>query len=198
MSAAPRHEITRNDILPMDVYAAERKERRKRMAEYKRPRRIAVGPYATFYFENYETMFQQIHEMLLIEKGGEEQIEDELSAYNPLIPKGNELVTTLMFEIEDPVRRNKFLYTIPEIEEKTYIEIDGDRVMADPEHDIDRTSEDGKSSSVHFLHFRLTPDQVAKFKKPDAKIVIGFEHANYGHQATMSPETRAALQGDLD
>src|SRR6185437_1915776 len=101
-----KRRITRADIMPLADYTRERAERRRRITEVKRKRRVAVGPFATFYFENYETMWQQIHEMLYIEKGGEEQIEDELRAYNPLIPQGNELVATVMFEIDDAVRRD--------------------------------------------------------------------------------------------
>ena len=89
-------EITRDDILSPAQYEAERKEHRSRIVELKKHRRLEVGPVCTFYFESYETMWAQIHEMLFIEKGGEEQIADELSAYNPLIPKGQELVATVM------------------------------------------------------------------------------------------------------
>jgi hypothetical protein len=99
---AMKKEITPADILPYETYAKERKARRAAITAMKKNRRVEVGPYATFYFENYDTMFQQIQEMLHIEKGGAEQLEDELRAYNPLIPQGNELVATIMFEINDP------------------------------------------------------------------------------------------------
>ena len=104
-----KHEITRADILAMADYVRERKERRRALVEVKKHRRLEVGPVCSFYFENFETMWNQIHEMLFIEKGGEAQIADELSAYNPLIPKGCELVATVMFEIDDPVRRGALL-----------------------------------------------------------------------------------------
>ena len=103
-----RREITRADILPLAEYGQKRGEYRNRVLALKRHRRAEVGPVATFYFECYDTMWQQIHEMLWIEKGGEAQIEDELRAYNPLIPKGQELVATVMFEIDDPMRRKHF------------------------------------------------------------------------------------------
>ena len=146
MTMANKHEITHGDILAPETYAAERKARRSQMVEVKRHRRMEVGPVCTFYFENYETMWHQIHEMLFIEKGGEEQIEDELRAYNPLIPKGNELVATVMFEIDDPIRRKAFLSRLGGVEETAFLEFAGHRVVGTPEADVDRTSADGKAS----------------------------------------------------
>jgi hypothetical protein len=198
MTAMPNPiEIARADIMPLDEYVKVRAERRKAMMPVKRERRIDVGPHATFYFECYETMWHQIHEMLYIEKGGEEQIEDELTAYNPLIPKGKELVATIMFEIDDEVRRKNVLYKLAGIEETAFIDIDGDRVMSDPEHDVDRTSEDGKSSSVHFLHFPFTDEQIARFRTPGAKVMIGFSHENYQHLAVVSEAMVARLAADF-
>jgi hypothetical protein len=192
-----RHIIERSDILPPEIYARERKERRARIAAIKRPRRVHVGPFATFYFENYDTMFQQIHEMLHIEKGGEEQIADELRAYNPLIPKGGELVATLMFEIEDPVRRDRELRRLADVERHVHIELDGLRVNAEPEGDVERTRADGKTSSVHFLHFRFTPEQIAKFRDPATRVMLAIAHPGYSHMALLSGETRAALAADF-
>ena len=98
-----KREIQKEDIMPLDAYIKNRKELRKNIVEFKKDRRIALGPYATFYFESYETMLAQVQEMLYIEKGGDEQLQDELSAYNPLIPNGKELTATLMFEIDNPI-----------------------------------------------------------------------------------------------
>ena len=95
-----KKQIIKEDIMPLDVYTKSRKDLRRGIVEFKKDRRIALGPYATFYFESYETMLAQIQEMLYIEKGGEEQLKDELEAYNPLIPDGKELTATLMFEID--------------------------------------------------------------------------------------------------
>ena len=100
-----RHQIVPADIMPMADYGRERRERRSRIAAYKRDRRVEVGPFACFYFENYDTMLHQVHEMLFIERGGDGQIAEELEAYNTLVPNGRELVATLMFEIEDKERR---------------------------------------------------------------------------------------------
>ena len=93
--------IEKEDIMPLDIYTSQRKELRKKNVDYKKDRRIPLGPYATFYFESFETMLAQVQEMLYIEKGGDEQLKDELSAYNPLVPNGKELTATLMFEIDN-------------------------------------------------------------------------------------------------
>ena len=85
-----KREITKEDIMPLDVYTKNRKELRKNIVEFKKDRRVPLGPYATFYFESYETMLAQVQEMLYIEKGGDEQLNDELTAYNPLVPNGKE------------------------------------------------------------------------------------------------------------
>ena len=121
-----KKEILKEDIMPLDVYIKNRKELRKNIVSFKKDRRIALGPYATFYFESYETMLAQVQEMLYIEKGGDEQLKDELTAYNPLIPNGKELTATLMFEIDNPVSRSAFLSKVGGIEEKVFIKIDGE------------------------------------------------------------------------
>src|SRR5512135_3338512 len=168
--------ITRDDILPLAEYARLRAEKRRALRPIKDRRRLAVGPYATFYFECYETMWHQVHEMLFIEKGGEEQIADELAAYNPLIPQGSELVATVMFEIDDPGRRAAFLARLGGVEEMMTIELDGDVIRSVTEEDVERTSASGKASSVQFVHFALTPAQAAKFKTPGARAVVGITH----------------------
>lgn len=193
------HAITPADILPYETYAAERKERRTKITALKRPRRIAVGPYATFYFENYATMLHQVHEMLHIEHGGAEQLVDELEAYNPLIPNGRELVATLMFEIDDEVRRNRELRQLTGVETKIHIELDGDKVIAVvPEGEIERTKADGKTSSVHFLHFLFTPAQIAKFRDPKVRVMIGIGHEHYNHLAVIDGASRESLAADFD
>jgi hypothetical protein len=192
-----KREITRQDILPMAEFAKLRKDKRAAVVALKRDRRIEVGPFATFHFEAWETMWLQVHEMLFIEKGGEEQIQGELDAYNPLIPKGEELVATVMFEIDDPARRARVLAKLGGVEETAFIEVDGDRVLAMPEPDQDRTSAEGKASSVQFLHFPFTPAQIEKFRKPGAKVLIGFSHPEYGHMAAIPEAMRTALAKDF-
>ena len=148
--------VEKGDLIAANTYAKNRKQIRKELVELKKHRRVALGPYATFYFESFETMLGQIQEMLHIEKGGDEQLKDELNAYNPLIPKGKELIATLMFEIDNPESRAKFLGKVGGIEEKIYIQIDKEKINAIPEKDLDRTSAEGKASSVQFLHFKFS------------------------------------------
>ena len=190
-------EITRDDIMAMDAYEAVREERRRAMSAVKRNRRVEVGPFATFYFECYETMLHQVQEMLFIEKGGEAQLADELSAYNPLVPKGDELVATVMFEIDDKVRRHNVLSRLGGIEDHMMLTIDGDRVACHPEADVDRTSAAGKASAVQFVHFQLSPTQISAFKRSEAQIVLGFDHPEYGHMAVVPEAVRSELAGDL-
>lgn len=192
-----KREITRDDIIPMEQYAAERKERRQAISALKRHRRVAVGPWATFYFESYDTMWHQIHEMLYIEKGGEAQIEDELRAYSPLIPQGNELVATVMFEIDEKITRQRVLGSLGGVEKTMFIEVAGERVASTPEEDVDRTTAAGKASSVQFVHFNFTETQAEAFRTPGARVIVGIEHPDYGHMSLLPEETRAALAADL-
>ncbi len=195
---ANRKEIGRGDIMPIDEYAKIRKERRPQLLAHKEPRRVPLGPHATCYFESYETMWHQIHEMLFIERGGDEQIDDELNAYNPLIPNGKELICTVMFEVNDPVRRKTLLSKLGGIEETMFLRFDGEQITGRPEEDVDRTTADGKASSVQFVHFLLSADQVSKFKTPGTEVTLGFAHPGYGHMTLLSEQTRAALAEDLD
>ncbi len=192
--------IDRTDILPLEIYGAERSVRRRAVIDLKRHRRFDVGPFAAFYFENYETMLSQIQEMLWIEKGGEDQIGDELAAYNPLIPQGSELVATLMFEIADQTRREKQLARMGGIEHKVSLEITGERIEAvtDKDDGIARTRDDGKTSSIHFLHFKFSDAQIAAFKQTGARITAALDHPEYAHMAVMPEATRQALVRDFD
>ncbi len=189
--------ITRADVIPMAEYAKIRRDHRRKMIETKKLRRLEVGPHACFYFESYDTMWTQVHEMLLIEKGGEEQIPDELRAYNSLIPQGQELVATVMFEIDDPVRREQTLGRLGGVEDCFFLQVGADKVMGVPEGDIERTREDGKTSSVHFLRFPLEPRHIAVFRDPATQILIGCGHERYGHLAALSPASRAELTRDF-
>jgi len=197
-TAMPKHEISRADILPLDKYAAERKSLRQTVVAVKARRRIEVGPFATFFFENYQTMWHQVHEMLYIEKGGEAQIADELTAYNPLIPKGRELVATVMFEIDDPVQRARVLAQLGGIETRMFLSVGGEQVRGIPEGDLERTKADGKTSSVHFVHFPFSAAQVAAFRNPATQVIVGFDHPEYAHMAVMSPAARQVLAEDFD
>ncbi len=193
-----QHDITRDDILAMDDYVKVRPERKRAMTEMKKNRRVSIGPDATFYFESYDTMLHQVHEMLYIERGGEEQIEDELSAYNPLVPKGRELVATLMFEIDEPVRREKFLATLGGVEETVTITVGDETITARPEHDVDRTTAAGKASSIQFLHFPFTEAQIEKFRDSGTPVTLGIGHGKYGHRANLPDAVKETLAADFD
>lgn len=192
-----RHELTATEILPWAEYARDRAEHRKRITAIKRNRRVEVGPYVTFYFESRDTMWLQVQEMLHIEKGGEAQMVDELAAYNPLIPKGRELIATFMIEIDDPLRRARVLAGLGGVEATAFIEVGGERVSAQAEDDQDRTTADGKASSVQFVHFPFTETQIAAFREPNARVILGLTHPNYSHMAVLSEATRAALAEDF-
>ena len=192
-----KREIQKDDIMPLDVYTKNRKELRKNIVNFKKDRRIALGPYATFYFESYETMLAQVQEMLYIEKGGDEQLKDELTAYNPLIPNGKELKATLMFEIDNPVSRSAFLSKVGGIEEKVFIKIDGQSTKAIPEEDVDRTSAEGKASSVQFIHFKLNDEQIQKFKSDGVEVEIGIDHREYSHTTKLSSANLSSLSADF-
>ena len=192
-------EIIRADILGMEVYGAERKQRRTEISALKEHRRLAVGPFASIHFECYETMWMQIHEMLYIEKGGEEQIADELAAYNPLIPDGRELVATLLLGIPgEPERRARILSTLGGIEDRIAIEIDGEVIAALPEGDVERSRADGKTSAVHFLHFPFSDPQVVAFRDPESRVRLSISHPEYGHIAVFPVTLREALADDFD
>src|SRR5256885_9224151 len=158
-----QRKITQDDLLSLREYETQRKALKQNLIPVKKQRRVEVGPFATFYFENYATMWLQVQEMLRIEKGGADQIPGELAAYNPLIPQGDELIATMMLEIEDANRRNAVLLTLGGIEETVFMEIGADVIRATPTEYDDRTTADGKTSSLHWLRFKLTAEQVRQF-----------------------------------
>ena len=190
--------IQKEDIMPLEIYTSQRKELRKKIVDFKKNRRIPLGPYATFYFESYETMLAQVQEMLYIEKGGDEQLKDELVAYNPLVPNGKELTATLMFEIDNPVSRAAFLGKVGGIEEKVYMKINGELIKAVPEEDVDRTSAEGKASSVQFIHFKFNDDQIKKFKSNSSQIELGIDHEEYSHSTKLNELTINSLISDFN
>jgi len=192
-----KREIQKSDIMPLEAYIKDRKELRKNIVSFKKDRRIALGPYATFYFESYETMLAQVQEMLYIEKGGDEQLKDELVAYNPLIPNGKELTATLMFEIDNPVSRATFLGKVGGIEQMVFMKLNGETIKAVPEEDVDRTSTEGKASSVQFVHFNFTVDQIQKFKSNKIDVELGIDHKEYSHTTKLTKENITSLSADF-
>ena len=192
-----KREITPSDILPMAEYSKQRADLRRAIVAKKKLRRLEVGTASTFYFECYETMLQQVQEMLFIEKGGAAQIADELEAYNPLIPNGSELVATVMFEVDDPIRRARFLARLGGVENHMFIRVGNETMRGIPEDDQERTNEAGKASSVHFVHFPFTAEQVKAFRQANAQVLIGFDHPEYSHMAVMPEAIRNELAADF-
>jgi len=190
--------LTPYDILPLAEYTAIRADQRKKITEMKRHRRLEVGPFAAFYFENYDTMWHQVQEMVYIEKGGDAQLEDELAAYNPLIPQGQELVATIMFEIDDRARRAATLARLGGIENCVFLEVAGGRVTGEPDPTRENTSPEGKASSVQFIRFPFTADEVSRFKTARTRIISGFDHPQYEHMAVLPEPMRKALVQDFD
>jgi hypothetical protein len=194
---SPKRSIDASDITPRAVYVPERVALRRRMSEHKKLRHVDVGPYAAFYFESWETVRHQIQEMLYIENGGEAQLADELAAYAPLVPRGGELVATVMFEIDDAARRKVQLVRIGGIENHALLRVGAEEIRGIPDPDRENTAPDGKASSVQFFHFPFTAGQAAAFRDPATSVQIGFDHPNYGHIALMPKPVQATLGEDL-
>ena len=192
-----KRKIEKEDLIPDNIYVQSRKQIRKLLVDFKINRRIALGPYAAVYFESFETMVAQIQEMLHIEKGGDEQLEDELIAYNPLVPNGKELTATLMFEIDNPLSRGAFLGKVGGIEKKIFMKIGDEFIKAIPEKDIDRTSTEGKASSVQFVHFKLNDNQITKFKSGSLNIELGIDHKEYAHTTKLTQDNVKSLSADF-
>ncbi len=186
--------ITAADILTLDQYEVIRADKRQEALLRKTLTRVHVGPNATAIFETWDSMWLQIQEMLRIEKGGATQLVDEIAAYDPMIPKGAELTATVLFEVEDAVRRDQFLRKIGGVEDHIAIQIAGQRISARAEGDVQRTREsDGKASAVHFFHFDFTPAQIAAWVSGEGQAMLIMDHSEYGHAALFSAGSRAFL-----
>lgn len=196
--SAEKKAVTSDDIMSLDTYGPQRKTLRRNAMALKKSRRVSVGPFAEFHFECYQTMLEQIQEMLYIEKGGDPQLKDELAVYNPLIPQGQELVATLMLEIVDEDERRKLLSELGGIEHRTSIQIGGQTIRGIPDDDMERTDDTGKASSVHFIHFPFSAEAVALFKDAETPVVLGIDHQNYHHMAGLPALQRKALMQDFD
>jgi hypothetical protein len=190
--------LSRDDLYPLEKYAELRSEFRSRVLAHKQNRLVCIGPWATLYFEDRLTMQYQIQEMLRIERIFESAgIQDELDAYNPLIPDGGNWKATFMIEVPDPDERRAVLAKLVGIEDRVWVQIgDADRVFAIADEDMERETAE-KTSAVHFLRFELTPAMVAAAKQ-GASINVGIDHPEYREAITPVAETvRASLITDL-
>ena len=189
--------IEKSDILPRDEYKIKRKSLREKIVLRKKFRRIDVGPYVTMYFENKDTIIHQINEMVYIEDGGEEQINDEILAYKSLVPDGRELVATVMVEIDNPIKRADFLSKMGGFEEQISIRILDKVIKGKAELDADRTTADGKASSVQFVHFEFEEKEVEHIKSNVENISISINHENYKHATMLNIDTVEELIKDF-
>lgn len=190
--------ITADDIMPLDLFETIRPEKRQDNLLRKKFRRLAIGPHATIIFENWDSMWWQVQEMLRVEKGGAEQLADELAAYNPMIPNGRELTACLFFEIDDPVKRSAFLNQIGGVDAHIFLQIGGARVNAVAEGDVERTNDAGKASAVHFLHFPMDVAQIAAWRDGvTGPVLVGIDHPGYGHIAMIGDDVRRELARDF-
>ncbi len=190
--------LTRNDLYSLEQYAEKRAEFRAQIMAHKKNRRVPIGNHATLYFEDHLTMQYQIQEMLRIERIFEPAgIEEELAAYNPLIPDGDNWKATFMIEYGDVAERQAALAKLVEIENKVWIQIaDTDRIWAIADEDLDRTSSD-KTSAVHFLRFQLNAEQIAAVKA-NAEIGMGIDHINYKFEnKPVAENIREALVAEI-
>jgi Protein of unknown function (DUF3501) len=192
------HKLATSDLMSLEQYARQRPEFRARVLEHKKARVLAVGPNATWLFEDRLTIQYQVQEMLRAERIFEpEGIEEELSAYNPLIPDGRNWKVTLLIEFPDERERRAQLAQLKGIEERCWVQVSGhERVFAIADEDLEREN-DEKTSSVHFLRFELTAGMVAGLKA-GASLAVGIDHPEYRHEvSTVSPAVHAALTADL-
>ncbi len=190
--------LARSDLMSLEQYASERESFRARVIAHKKNRRISIGRYLHLYFEDRLTVQYQIQEMLRIEKiFAADGIEDELSAYNPLIPNGRNLKATAMLEYQDVEERKQQLALLRGIEDLVWIQVGGfEPVYAIANEDLERSNED-KTSAVHFMRFELAADMIRALRS-GAKLVLGSSHKFYTHSTEVEPAARAALCADLD
>lgn len=187
-----------SSLMSLETYHKERPEFRKKALEHRKRRTVFVGPHVTMQFEDELTIRYQIQEMLRIEKTFDtEGIQDELDAYNPLIPDGSNLKATQLIEFTDPQERQVMLEKLVGLEHKTYIQVFGhERVYAIADEDMERSTAD-KTSAVHFMRFELTAEMIATLKA-GAALGMGVDHPQYKHHLEeVAPETQTALVADL-
>ncbi|MDH3762937.1 MAG: DUF3501 family protein [Gammaproteobacteria bacterium] len=191
-------QITRNDLMSLEQYAEKRGEFRQQVIEHKKHRQLPLGPNATLYFEDRLTLLYQIQEMLRIEKVFEaDGINEELEAYNPLIPSGRNFKATFMIEYPDPLVRAAQLEKMVGIEDLVWMQVgEFDRIWSIADEDLERSTE-SKTSAVHFLRFEIS-DDMAQALKRGAAWQMGVQHPVYSYELAVEGDTRASLLNDLD
>ena len=190
--------LTRNDLYPLEKYAELRPRLRAEVMAHKQHRQVVIGQNATLYFEDRMTMQYQVQEMLRIERIFEaEGINDELAAYNPLIPDGSNWKATFMVEFPDVEERREALKRLKGVENRVWVRVAGfEPVRPHVDEDLEREDEE-KTSAVHFMRFELTPEMV-KAVKQGVAIAMGIDHTAYTHQTDpILPATRDSLARDL-
>jgi hypothetical protein len=195
--SAPRR-ISRENLMTLEDYAKARKDFRARVLEHKRPRTVHLGEHVTLLFEDELTIRYQVQEMLRIEKIFEEgDIEEEIAAYNPLVPDGSNLKATMLIEFEDVAERRAALAKLRGIERRVWVQAAGcSRVFAIADEDLPRENEE-KTSSVHFLRFELTQDMIGTLKQGGA-LGMGIDHPEYQAEIpAVGAATRQALVADF-
>jgi hypothetical protein len=197
-NGSARGSLAASDLYSLEEYHRVRREFRERVLAHKKNRQIAVGPNATLYFEDRLTMQYQIQEMLRIERIFEsDAIDEELAAYNPLIPTGSNLKATFMIEFPDVEERRRRLAKLGGIEDHLYARVgDGEPIACVADEDLERSSED-KTSAVHFVRFEFDAPSIEALKG-GAALTFLIDHPDYRHQANLSSEQRAALIADFD
>ena len=190
--------LDRSTLWSLEQYAEVRDEFRADVMAHKIPRRIAIGPHATLYFEDFLTMKYQVQEMLRAERIFEAAgIEEELATYNPLIPDGSNLKATFMIEYEDVAARRAALAELGGVEDTLWLQAEGaEKIYAIANEDLQRSDGD-KASAVHFLRFELDPETLAAFKS-GRKVQFGIDHPGLAGSVTLSAEQTACLAKDLD
>ena len=188
--------ITINDIIPIEEYSKTRNKRRSEINLVKKNRRIYVGPFITFYFENFHTMLYQIQEMLFIEKGDSNQAHEEIEAYNSLVPLDNELIATVMIEIDNEIKRHEELRKLAGIENSISISSNGEIFLSEPLSDENRTKSDGKTSAVHFIKFKTNEDFFKNLEDKSKDIMLSINHPEYSHSSNITYESRLSLIKD--
>jgi hypothetical protein len=190
--------LSRSDLMSLEQYAAQRGDFRARVMEHKKSRQVPIGAHATLYFEDRLTMQYQIQEMLRVERIFEaDGIQEELDAYNPLIPDGSNWKATFMIEFDDVDERRDALARLVGIEHKVWVQVaDQDKIYAIADEDLERSTDD-KTSAVHFVRFDLTPAMVSAVKA-GSPVHMGTDHAEYSYRVELAPAVRDSLANDLD